>query len=140
MPEQDSIKDRVMGNVHNLLRREPQNETTPEATQGEEPNIVEPGDAPTALHSPRAFTGSPDMRASRYSNAVITVESHRFLPIIMVLCVLVGLSIMGAVWAISMAFRAQERADLLQLEVESFKNVLHANKLPTSAHLPGESP
>jgi hypothetical protein len=140
MSEQNSIKNRVMSNVHRLLQREPQDETTPEATQGEEPNVVEPGDAPTALHSPRAFTGSPDMRASRYSNAVITVESHRFLPIIMVLCVLIGLSIMGTAWAISMAFRAQERADLLQLEVESFKNVLHKHGLPTAAHLEGESP
>ena len=38
------------------------------------------------------------------------------------------------------AARAQTRADLAQLEVESFKNVLHAARLPSSAHLEGESP
>src|SRR5688572_3214833 len=105
MSDQDSIKNRVMSNVHNLLRGEPRDET-PEATQPQEPNVVGPGDAQTALHSSCAFTGSPDMRSSRYSNAVITVESHRFLPIIIVLCVFTGLSIMGAAWSISMAFRA----------------------------------
>jgi hypothetical protein len=38
------------------------------------------------------------------------------------------------------ADRQERRADQLQLEVESFKNVLHAANLPTAAHLPGESP
>lgn len=71
---------------------------------------------------------------------VIQVETSRYAPLLIVLCVLVGLTFMGAAWAIHEAKRAQTRADVLQLEVESFKNVLHANNLPTSAHLPGESP
>lgn len=61
-------------------------------------------------------------------------------PIIAVLCVLVGLCLMGTVWAIHEANRASTRADLAELEVESFKNVLHSRGMPTSAHLEGESP
>jgi hypothetical protein len=69
------------------------------------------------------------------------IQAEQGVPaLIITLCVLTGMSLMGAAWAINMAYRAQERADLAQLEVESFKNVLHAAKLPTSAHLPGESP
>ena len=54
--------------------------------------------------------------------------------------VLAGMSFMGTVWSIHEATRAQTRADLLQLEVESFKNVLHSRGLPTHQHLEGESP
>lgn len=49
MPEQDFTK-RVMNKVHSLVKREP--DETPEAT--DEPSVVEPGDAPVAIHSPRA--------------------------------------------------------------------------------------
>jgi hypothetical protein len=56
------------------------------------------------------------------------------------LCVLAGIALMGAIAAMWIASRASTRADLAALEVESFKNVLHAHNLPTSAHLPGESP
>ena len=54
--------------------------------------------------------------------------------------VLAGMSFMGTIWSIHEATRAQTRADLLQLEVESFKNVLHEHHLPTTSHLPGEAP
>jgi hypothetical protein len=62
------------------------------------------------------------------------------LSLMVTLCVLAGLALMGAAWAIHEASRAQVRADLAQLEVESFKNVLHSLNLPTNRHLPGESP
>jgi hypothetical protein len=58
----------------------------------------------------------------------------------LLLCVLTGLSLMGTAWAIHESKRAQTRADIAELEVESFKNVLHSRGLPTAAHLPGESP
>ena len=61
-------------------------------------------------------------------------------PIIAVLCVLIGLCLMGTAWAIHEATRASTRADLAELEVESFKNVLHSRGMPTSEHLQGEKP
>lgn len=88
-----------------------------------------------AIESPNAFMP----QAAPHSQQIVQVE-HRSLPLIITLCILTGASLMGTAWAINMAYRAQERADLLQLEVESFKNVLHAANLPTSAHLSGESP
>ena len=75
---------------------------------------------------------------------VITVESSRLVPVLVALAaiglVLSGIALGVAFGAQREADRAQQRADLAQLEVESFKNVLHAARLPTSAHLPGESP
>lgn len=100
----------------------------------ENSTTVRPAHGAVLVDSPYAIAPAPG------SNSINQIESTRSLPLIIVLCVLVGLSLGSAAWSLSMAFRAQERADLLQLEVESFKNVLHANKLPTSAHLPGELP
>jgi hypothetical protein len=75
---------------------------------------------------------------------VIQLESSRLVPVLVALSaiglVLAGLALGVAFWARDEARRAEMRADQLQLEVESFKNVLHAAHLPTAAHLPGESP
>ncbi len=48
MPDDNSIK-RVMNKVHNLVRREPDAEP-----EGTDEDIVEPGDAPVAIRSPKA--------------------------------------------------------------------------------------
>ncbi len=79
------------------------------------------------------------------------IESNRLVPTLVALAaaglVLSGLAFGMAIWAGNKADvandrarRAETRADLAELEVESFQNVLHAAHLPTSAHLPGESP
>jgi hypothetical protein len=78
-------------------------------------------------------------RNDRRSAQLIQVEARQT-PLLIVICLLCGLALMGAMWAISEARRAQTRADLAQLEVESFKNVLHSLHLPTNTHLPGEKP
>jgi hypothetical protein len=94
------------------------------------------------MHPERSPSSSANTEASDSTavNQTVIQSEHRSLALLVTLCVLTGMSLMGTAWAINMAYRAQERADLAQLEVESFKNVLHAAKLPTSAHLPGESP
>jgi hypothetical protein len=83
-------------------------------------------------------------RADGRSNAYMVVGDSKLAPLLVALAacglVLSGLSLGVAMWARAEAQRAQTRADLAQLEVESFKNVLHAADLPTSAHLPGEHP
>ena len=94
------------------------------------------------------FDDAPDISVTQHtegrSASIQTVESNRLVPTLVALCavglVLAGLALGVAFWALREADRAQMRADLLQLEVESFKNVLHAARLPTSAHLPGEHP
>jgi hypothetical protein len=101
-------------------------------------NLINDHMPEVAIHSPSV--GAPDLRHASGTSSIVQVESLRLLPLMVTLCVLAGLCLMGTAWAIATAFRAQERTDLLQLEVESFKNVLHANKLPTAAHLPGELP
>lgn len=67
-------------------------------------------------------------------------DSVLTLPMVMALCFVAGMNLMGTMAFAYIALRAEKRADILQLEVESFKNVLHQNGLPTAAHLPGESP
>lgn len=62
------------------------------------------------------------------------------MPVLLMLCFVAGVNFMGMVAFAFIAAKADRRADVLQLEVESFKNVLHQNGLPTAAHLPGESP
>jgi hypothetical protein len=89
-------------------------------------------------HAHNEHSPNTDLRGAH--GVVLQVETTRLLPLIILFCVLTGASLIGTAWSINMAYRAQERADLLQLEVESFKNVLHAAKLPTSAHLHGEAP
>lgn len=78
------------------------------------------------------------------SAQLIQVESSRLTPILLamtlVAVLVAGMAYVKAEAATERAAYAEERADLAQLEVESFKNVLHAYKLPTTVHLPGESP
>lgn len=82
--------------------------------------------------------------ARERSNAYMVVGDTKLAPLLVALAavglVLSGLSLGLAVWACDKAARSEQRADLAQLEVESFKNVLHAARLPTAAHLEGESP
>lgn len=82
--------------------------------------------------------------ASNRSAAYIQVESTRMLAPLLLLallsCLISGVALGFAMWSKAESSRAQVRADVLQYEVESFKNVLHAHKLPTAEHLPGESP
>jgi uncharacterized protein HemX len=82
--------------------------------------------------------------AGERANAYMVVGDTKLAPLLVALAavglVLAGLALGVALWARDQADRAEMRADQLQLEVESFKNVLHAAKLPAAAHLPGESP
>ena len=78
-------------------------------------------------------------------SASITEHIGKYLlPVMLIVSLLssgmAGLSVGVALDARDHANRQERRADMLQLEVESFKNVLHAANLPTAAHLPGESP
>lgn len=95
------------------------------------------------------YDDEPSVAAISQRNApqgaqVLQYESNRLVPLLVALAaigmVLSGVAFGVAVGALREADRAQHRADLAQLEVESFKNVLHAARLPTAAHLPGESP
>jgi len=74
------------------------------------------------------------------SASVRVGDSAVTLPLLMIICFMTGVCTAGTIAFGYIAWRAEERADLLQLEVESFKNVLHAHQLPTAVHLPGESP
>lgn len=60
------------------------------------------------------------------------------LPLMIVLCVLVGLSLGVAFWALSYADKARMEARILQVKVEGFENALHAHGIDTNPHLPGE--
>lgn len=83
----------------------------------------------------------------RHYSPSATINEHvgkYLLPVLLTTTLLAtGLSCLSvgiAIDARGHADRQERRADQLQLEVESFKNVLHAARLPTAAHLPGESP
>jgi hypothetical protein len=59
-------------------------------------------------------------------------------PLIVLLCVLVGLSLGVSCWALSYADKARMEARILQVKVEGFENALHAHGLDPNPHLPGE--
>lgn len=87
---------------------------------------------------------APERRHYSPSATVVENVGKYLLPVLLLIATLAaGLAAFAvgvALDARDHAVRQERRADLLQLEVESFKNVLHAHKLPTAAHLPGESP
>jgi hypothetical protein len=67
-------------------------------------------------------------------------NSVLMLPLIMVLCVLVGLSLGVSLWALSYADKARMESRLLQVKVEGFENALHARGIDPNPHLPGDLP
>lgn len=94
--------------------------------------------------STQAKIWAPERRHYSPSATIVENVGKYLLPVLLIVAlVAIGVSCFAvgvALDARDHAARQERRADLLQLEVESFKNVLHAAKLPTSAHLPGESP
>ena len=58
--------------------------------------------------------------------------------LIVTLCVLVGLSLGVACWALSYADKARMEARVLQVKVEGFENALHAHGLDPHPHLKGQ--
>lgn len=62
------------------------------------------------------------------------------LPLLLVLCVLTGLSLGVALWALSYADKARMESRLLQVKVEGFENALWAKGIDPNPHLPGEAP
>lgn len=77
-------------------------------------------------------------RNSHRSAQVVQIESTRLLPLIVVLCVLVGLSLGVACWALAYADKARMESRILQVKVEGFENALHAHGIDPNPHLPGE--
>jgi hypothetical protein len=73
-------------------------------------------------------------------NAASARIDNAAMPLTILAVVLSCMSFIGMFWALSEAKRASTRADLAELEVESFKNVLHSRGMPTSVHLEGEKP
>ena len=72
------------------------------------------------------------------SAQIIHVETSRMMPIMIVVCVLVGLSLGVSAWALSYADKARMEARILQVKVEGFENALHAQGIDPNPHLKGE--
>lgn len=77
-------------------------------------------------------------RNARQGAQVIQVESTKALPLIVTLCVLVGLALGVSFWALSYADKARMESRILQVKVEGFENAMHAHGLNPNPHLPGE--
>lgn len=81
---------------------------------------------------------SLDAVSDRQSAQVIQIESTKALPLIMVLCVLVGVSLGISLWALSYADKARMESRILQVKVEGFEKALWAAKIDPNPHLPGQ--
>lgn len=79
-----------------------------------------------------------DALADRQSAQIIQVESTRLMPLVVVLCVLTGLSMGLALWALSYADKARMESRLLQVKVEGFEKALWAARIDPNPHLPGQ--
>jgi len=69
---------------------------------------------------------------------VLMIESTKAMPLIVVLCVLVGLAIGISLWSLSYADKARMESRLLQVKVEGFEKALWAAKIDPNPHLPGQ--
>lgn len=81
-------------------------------------------------HSPN----SPDMSGA---HGVVYFAAPQ-LSLIVTLCVLVGLSLGVACWALAYADKARMESRILQVKVEGFEKALWAAKIDPNPHLPGQ--
>lgn len=98
---------------------------------------VRPGVAPVHIESPAAVSqqGAPGGATVNHS----TTEHSKLLPWLMLACLLAGASLIGMLWAMSEAHRAQTSSEIATMRVEGLTRALIAHGVKdTYPHLPGE--
>lgn len=82
-----------------------------------------------AVNSPRHFSPSASVRIG---------DMPFFLPIIISLCFMTGAALVGTLWAISEARKAEREARILKINVDGFEKALAFHGIDAHKHLPGE--
>lgn len=83
---------------------------------------------------------SLDATADNRSAQVIMVESSKALPLVVTLCVLVGLSLGLSCWALSRADDAERQAVIAKMRTEGFTRALISKGIDPYPHIKGEDP
>lgn len=65
-------------------------------------------------------------------------ESHITLPILAAICVMSGASLVGSLWAVSEAQKAEREARILKINVDGYEKALALHGIDPTGHLPGE--
>lgn len=68
------------------------------------------------------------------------VESSRLMPLIVVLCVLTGASLVTAMWAVNAAESARRSAQVATMRTEGFTRAMIAQGIDPYPHIAGEDP
>jgi hypothetical protein len=75
-------------------------------------------------------------------NTYMAIESSKFAPLLVALSAVglfvAGLSLGVAFWSLSYADKARMEARILQVKVEGFESALHAARIDSNPHLPGQ--
>jgi hypothetical protein len=98
---------------------------------------VRPGLAPVHFESPAAVTqvGAPGAATVNHN----TTEHSKLLPWLMLACLLAGAALIGMLWVIAEAHRAETKADVATMRVEGLTRAMIAHGVKdTYPHLPGE--
>lgn len=61
------------------------------------------------------------------------------LPIIVILCFMMGAAFIGTLWAIAEARKAEREARILKINVDGYEKALAFHGIDAHKHLPGES-
>jgi hypothetical protein len=87
-------------------------------------------------------TRSTRLSRRHYSpSASVRIGDMPFLmPIIVITTFMVGVSMMGSLWAISEARKAEREARILKINVDGYEKALAFHGIDASKHLPGENP
>lgn len=60
-------------------------------------------------------------------------------PLLALICIMSGASLMGSLWAISEARKAEREARILKINVDGYEKALAFHGIDAHKHLPGES-
>lgn len=72
------------------------------------------------------------------SSTVRIGDSFISTPLLVVICFMGGVSLMGSLWAISEARKAEREARILKINVDGYEKALAFHGIDAHKHLPGE--
>lgn len=72
------------------------------------------------------------------SSTVRIGDSILAAPLLVMICIMLGASLMGTLWAISEARKAEREARILKINVDGYEKALAFHGIDGHRHLPGE--
>lgn len=84
-------------------------------------------------------TDTHETRHNSPSSVVRIGDSVVSTPMLVFICFMTGASLMGSLWAISEARKAEREARILKINVDGYEKALAFHGIDAHNHLPGES-